>query len=136
MANIIELQEMNGDKLREKLENAREEMFALRFQKASAQLQDSSRVKVVRREIAQLETLLHLRQLAKDTAAAVPAIATALAGVNWTATARFVYAESAWRVDFADEGGKQLATAAVNLNKTQRKGPKVAPHTVISYQVG
>ena len=44
-----------SDKLEEMLENAREEMFNLRFRNASAQLEDYSRLKAVRREIAQIE---------------------------------------------------------------------------------
>lgn len=120
MANIVELRGMSGDKLRDLLENAREEMFNLRFQKATAQLDDVSRIRQVRREVAQLETVLRMRQLAKDTAASQPEIATALAGKVWRATARFNYEESAWRVEFADENNKELATAVVDLNK---KGP-------------
>ncbi len=41
---------------------SREEMFNLRFQQATAQLENHSRVKIVRREIAQIETVLHMRQ--------------------------------------------------------------------------
>ena len=36
MLNIVELREMSDDRLEEMVENAREEMFNLRFQKASA----------------------------------------------------------------------------------------------------
>ncbi len=80
MLNVVELREMSGDKLREMLENAREEMFNLRFQKASARLENYARLKQVRREIAQLETVLHMRQQAKDVAAQEPEIASVLAG--------------------------------------------------------
>ena len=69
MANIVELREMSDDKLDKLLENAREEMFNLRFQQATAQLDNHARVKIVRREIAQIQTVLHMRQLAIDTAA-------------------------------------------------------------------
>jgi len=122
MANIVELREMSGDKLRVMLENAREEMFNLRFQKATAQLDDVSRIRLVRREIAQFETVLRMRQLAKDAAAAQPNIAGVLVGKTWQATARFNYEDSAWRVEFVDENGKNLATAVVNLNKAMPKG--------------
>lgn len=122
MAHIVELNQMSNDKLMEQLENAREELFNLRFQKASAQLQNTARIREVRREVAQVETTLQLRQLAVDAAAADPAIAPALAGRDWQATARFVYEDSAWRVDFADKGGKALAKAMVNLNKARPKG--------------
>ncbi len=121
MANIVELREMSDAKLEERLENAREEMFNLRFQKATAQLDNTARLRVVRREIAQLETVLRLRQLATETAVAQPEIAAALAGKEWNATARFVYEESTWRVDFADKNGKSLASASVNLNRKQEQ---------------
>lgn len=122
MANIVELREMSGDKLRELLENAREEMFNLRFQQATAQLDDVSQIRHVRREVAQLETVLRMRQLAKDAAVAQPEIANVLTGNIWRATARFNYEDSAWRVEFVDEDNKELATAVVNLNKTKSKG--------------
>jgi len=140
MANIVELREMNGEKLAEMLENAREEMFNLRFQSASARLENYSRIKQVRREIAQLETVLNMRGLAKEEAARHPAISPALAGKPWRATARFNYEESAWQVEFVDDDSKTLASAVVNLNKTQPKGRKAyssekPAQLVVSYEV-
>lgn len=127
MANIIELREMSGDKLSELLENAREEMFNLRFQKAGTRLENYARLKRVRRDIAQLETELHARQLAKDTGAVHPAVAAVLNNKTWKATARFSYEDTAWRVEYVDEAGSQLAMAMVDLNKPAR--------LVKSYQV-
>ncbi len=127
MANIIELREMSGDKLSELLENAREEMFNLRFQKAGTRLENYARLKQVRREIAQLETELHARQLAKDAGVAHPAVAAALNNKTWKATARFSYEDTAWRVEYMDEAGSQLAMAMVDLNRPTR--------LVKSYQV-
>ena len=121
MANIVELREMSDEKLEELLENAREEMFNLRFQKAIAQLQNSIRIRHVRREIAQIQEVLHKRQMAKEVAAARPEIAAVLQGKESFATARFVYETSAWQVVFEDDGGNELATATVNLNKKQPK---------------
>lgn len=140
MANIVELREMNGEKLREMLANAREEMFNLRFQQASARLEDTSRIRHVRREIAQLETVLHMRQLAKNEAAAIPEIADILADEEWRATARFRYEDSAWLVEFFDENNDELANALVNLNKAQPKERKArrmkrTPRLVMSYEV-
>lgn len=122
MANIVELREMDEARLGEMLENAREEYFNLRFRRASGQLEDYSRIRVARREIAQLETVLHMRQLAVDAAATHPKIAAALADKAWEASASFEYEESAWQVSFSDEGGDDLASATVNLNK--KKQPK------------
>ncbi len=141
MANIVELREMSEDKLDTLLENAREEMFNLRFQKATAQLDNHARVKIVRREIAQIITVLHMRQLAIDTAAQEPALAAALSGKEWRANAHFDYADSAWQVNFRDEDDNELASALVNLNKkrsrTRRKrAPKKPVQLVVSYEVG
>ena len=51
MASIVELRDTSEDELEEMLENAREELFNLRFQHASARLEDFSRLRKVRREI-------------------------------------------------------------------------------------
>ncbi|MEJ2751222.1 MAG: 50S ribosomal protein L29, partial [Chloroflexota bacterium] len=47
MANIVEIREMSDDKLTQKIEDAREELFNLRFQKAFAQLDNHARLKKV-----------------------------------------------------------------------------------------
>ncbi|GAB4276570.1 MAG: hypothetical protein Kow0080_26870 [Candidatus Promineifilaceae bacterium] len=139
MATIVELREMSNEKLQELLENAREEMFNLRFQKASARLENTARIKEVRRKIARLQTVLNMRQQAVDVAADEPEIAAALAGKQWQANARFSYEDSAWLVTFFDENGTQLATASVNLNKKQPKGraarAKGAPRLVTSFEI-
>lgn len=139
MANVVELREMSDDKLEELLENAREELFNLRFQQASARLEDYSRLKHVRREIARLETVLGMRQLAIEAAAAKPEVAKVLTGERWEATARFRYEDSAWRVEFASEDGQKLASALVDLNKKQSgkfRERKVNPASlVISYEI-
>ncbi|MFO7540782.1 MAG: 50S ribosomal protein L29 [Chloroflexota bacterium] len=141
MANVVELREMSGDKLTEMLENAREEMFNLRFQKASARLENTARLRQVRREVAQVKTILYMRQLAKDVALEQPAIAEALADERWTATARFNYEDSAWRVEFIDENRNEIATAVVNLNKKGKYGNRKIrnlsgqPNPIVSYEI-
>lgn len=140
MANIVELREMSDAKLEEMIENNREEMFNLRFQQASAQLEDYSRIKTVRREIAQLETVLNMRQLAVETAVADASIAAALAGKEWEGTARYSYEDSGWQVTFVDDGGQDLATALVNLNKKRPQSrrqttKKQQPQRVVSTEV-
>jgi large subunit ribosomal protein L29 len=117
MANIVEVREMSDEKLQEKIEDAREELFNLRFQKAFAQLDNHAQLKKVRREIAQLESVLNMRKLAVEAAAAEPAIADAIAGQNWQANAHFDYHESGWQVVFRNDSGDDLASAVVDLNK-------------------
>ena len=140
MASILELQEISDKKLEEMLENNREEMFNLRFQKAATRLKDVARLRQVRREIAQLETVLHQRWLAAQAAAEEPEIAQALGDKEWKANARFSYEESAWLVDFVDDNDRQLATATVNLNQKRPKGrkerqQKEQPRLVSNYKV-
>lgn len=140
MAKIVELRGMSNDKIEELLENAREEMFNLRFRNASAQLDDYSRLKVVRREIAQFETVLHMRQLAEESAAALPEIAAVLADKNWQANTTFSYEDSAWMVTFVDSDGNDLATANVNLNVKKTRGKKARlntkqPNLVKSFEI-
>lgn len=126
MANIVELRELSDVKLEEMLENSREEMYNLRFLKASAQLEDYSRIKIVRREIAQLETVLNMRQLAIETAVAEERIAAALAGNEWEASARYSYEDAGWQVTFTDSNGNELASALVNLNKKRPQSRRQA----------
>lgn len=124
MASIVELRDMSDDEIREMMENAREEMFNLRFQNASARLEDVSRIKSVRREIAQLQTVLHMRQLAIQEAAKSPEVAQAIAGKEWSAEATFSYEDSLWLVSFVDEDGDDLAEGRVNLNRKKNRSRK------------
>ena len=140
MANIVELREMSDDRLNEMLENAREEMFNLRFQNASARLEDYSRLKQVRREIAQLQSVLNMRNQALEEVRRQPEIAARLANVNFQATARFNYENSAWEVEIMDEEGNQIASAMVDLNKKRLQGrkerkQKKQPRLNISYEI-
>ena len=48
---------LTEDQLADELVKLKKEQFNLRFQKASGQLQDTARVRVVRREIARIKTI-------------------------------------------------------------------------------
>ncbi len=140
MANIVEVREMSDDKLEEKIEDAREELFNLRFQKAFAQLDNHARLKTVRRQIAQYESVLAMRKLAVETAAAEPAVAASLAGQTWQGAAHYDYEESGWQVTFRDGGGDKLASALVNLNKKRansraERARAGQPQLVTSYEI-
>ena len=124
MASIVELREKNNDELEEMLENSREEMFNLRFQLASARLEDVSRVRFVRREIAQLETVLRMRELAIDQALEIDDVNKAIDGIDWQASAHFVYEDSAWLVEFIDENEDEVHKLFVDLNKKRLQGKK------------
>jgi large subunit ribosomal protein L29 len=56
-----EIRALSIDELQTKLMDAREELMKFRFQQVSGQLTDSSRLRIVRREIARLSTILNER---------------------------------------------------------------------------
>ena len=123
MASIVELRDESDEKLEEMLENSREEIFNLRFQHAAARLDDLSQLKRVRREIAQLETVLNQRDLAVKAAMTKPDVLAAVAGQeDWSAEVHFSYEESAWEVTFLDEDDNELVATKVDLNKKIARG--------------
>ena len=58
-----ELQPLTDLELNNRLNDSHQELFNLRFQKASGQLKNTAREREVRRTIARIKTLLHQRQL-------------------------------------------------------------------------
>ena len=52
------IRNMKPGEIETKLADAREEMMKLRFQQVSGQLTDSSRLRILRREIARMITIL------------------------------------------------------------------------------
>ena len=64
MAKLGELKAQTSDQLTDRLMDLKEEQFNLRFQKASGQLENTARVRQVRREIATIRTLLGERNRA------------------------------------------------------------------------
>ena len=57
MANVADLKIKTDDELSTELNNLKREQFNLRFQAATNQLEKPSRVREVRRSIAQIKTL-------------------------------------------------------------------------------
>jgi large subunit ribosomal protein L29 len=62
-APIKELQELSDSELANRLRTAKEELFNLRFQNATGQLDNNARIGQVRKEIARCETLLREREI-------------------------------------------------------------------------
>ncbi len=58
-----ELRELTGDELTERLRESKEELFNLRFQMATGQLNNNRRLRTVRHEIARIYTVLREREL-------------------------------------------------------------------------
>ena len=59
---IADIRAKTADQLGEELGNLRKEQFNLRFQRASGQLENVSRIRVVRRDIAKIMTVLAERR--------------------------------------------------------------------------
>jgi large subunit ribosomal protein L29 len=53
-----ELRNLKSGEIETKLSDAREELMKLRFQQVTGQLTDTSRLRVLRREIARMQTIL------------------------------------------------------------------------------
>jgi large subunit ribosomal protein L29 len=58
-----EARALSIEELQEALETARQNLFNLRFQWATAQIRDHNVLKTARRDIARLETILREREL-------------------------------------------------------------------------
>ena len=54
-----DLRNLNSGEIETKLADAREELMKLRFQQVTGQLTDTSRLRILRREIARMQTILH-----------------------------------------------------------------------------
>ncbi|AIY18665.1 50S ribosomal protein L29 [Pimelobacter simplex] len=71
MANLIhahELDELNDTDLEAKLREAKEELFNLRFQAATGQLESHGRLRTVKKDIARIYTVVRERELGIRTA--------------------------------------------------------------------
>ena len=64
-----EIRELSNEQLAEKLKEARAELFNLRFQMATSQLDNTARVGVVKKDIARILTEQRARQIAADKSA-------------------------------------------------------------------
>ena len=54
---LSDLKTMSDDQLNDELLKLKKEQFNLRFQRATGQLENSSRVRIVRREVARIKTV-------------------------------------------------------------------------------
>ena len=57
-----EVRQKTDDELSDQLGDLQKEAFNLRFQQASGQLENTTRVREVRRDIARIKTVLHERR--------------------------------------------------------------------------
>lgn len=64
MARARELRDRTPDQLREDLAALKKEAFNLRFQQATGQLENTARMKAVRRDAARVKTILNQKAAA------------------------------------------------------------------------
>ncbi len=54
-----EIRKLSAEEIRSKLSDSREELTKLRFQQITGQLTDTSRLRILRRDIARMESILN-----------------------------------------------------------------------------
>ncbi len=59
-----EIRQLSVKEIEERLDQAYQSLFRLRFDWASGQLQDNNRIRAVKRDIARLKTILRERKIA------------------------------------------------------------------------
>ena len=64
-ARVSDIRAMTPDQLEDEALKLKKEQFNLRFQRASGQLQDTTRIRVVRRDIARVKTIAAQKRVAK-----------------------------------------------------------------------
>ena len=64
-----EIRELTDEELAKKLEDGRAELFNLRFQMATSQLDNTARVKLVKRDISRVLTEMRAREIAAQKSA-------------------------------------------------------------------
>ena len=70
---LSDLKSMSPDQLRDELLSLKKEQFNLRFQRATGQLENTSRIRIVRRDIARIKTLQSRQRVAAKAEGQAPA---------------------------------------------------------------
>ena len=78
MSQAAELRTLPDDELVSRIEAAKEELFNLRFQLATGQLDNTALIKQLRREVARVSTVMREREIDRE----LDAIAAAQAGAT------------------------------------------------------
>ncbi len=64
-SRLSDLRVMSEDQLDDEALKLKKEQFNLRFQRASGQLQDTARVRIVRRDLARVQTIAAQKRVTK-----------------------------------------------------------------------
>ena len=62
---VADIRNIETPKLNKKVEEFKKELFSLRFQQATGQLENTARIKEVRKSIAKIKTVIRERELEK-----------------------------------------------------------------------
>jgi len=73
MTKVANFRDRSDDQLNEELTKLKKEQFNLRFQRASGQLENTARFRVVRRDIARIMTVLGARASGGEAKTTTPA---------------------------------------------------------------
>ena len=60
---VQEMRELDNAALLDKVEEYKKELFGLRFQQATGQLENTARIRTVRKSIARIKTIIREREL-------------------------------------------------------------------------
>ena len=60
--NATEVRDMSAEEIEDRMEQAKEELFRLRFRSATQQLENPSLIRTLRRDIARMNTILRERE--------------------------------------------------------------------------
>jgi large subunit ribosomal protein L29 len=61
---VAELRDLSVDEINQKMAETKEELFNLRFQNATGQLDNYKRLRELKRDVARIKTILRERELA------------------------------------------------------------------------
>ena len=62
---IEEMRKLTTEELRTKIKEAKEELFNLRFQRATGSLEKPARLRELRKQVAKMKTIIRERELGK-----------------------------------------------------------------------
>ena len=83
-SKAAELRELPDDELHVRIDSAKEELFNLRFQLATGQLDNTARLKELRHDVARLATVLREREIERELDAIAQAEAAGTAQAEET----------------------------------------------------
>ena len=64
---VSEIRDLGPDEMQSKVDDLREELFNLRFQHGTGQLENTTKLKQAKKDIARLKTIIREAELKQDT---------------------------------------------------------------------